>query len=163
MSLLAAEEEEKAKWKETFEEVLHRKNLKETGLSFKVEAPLNIEKMIVQMRKSNLFLLPMKQNSQLFGTEALGAIAAGVPVLISRYSGLSALLREMQQDEPIVHRNESEVNIETWKERIIQKLTQPDRSVQRANILRDQLLLDTSIAQTHLNFINTIAGIKIKE
>ena len=158
LSLLTAEEEEKVEWKETCKEVLQRKDLNETGLSFKVEAPMTIDKMKIHMKKSNLFLLPLKQNSPLFGTEALAAIAAGVPVLVSRYSGLAALLREMQQDEPVVHKNESEVHTKIWKERIIQKLIKPDAARERANALREQLLLDTSIAQTHLDFINTITG-----
>ena len=155
LSLMPAEEEEKVKWKETFEQVLHSKNLNETGLSFQAEAPQTSDKMKIHMRKSNLFLLPLKQNSPLFGTEALSAIAAGVPVLVSRYSGLAALLREMQQDEPVVHRSEFEI----WKERIIQKLIKPDRARQRANNLRKEFLSDTSIAKSHLDFINTIAGI----
>ena len=158
LSLLSTGEEEKPKWKETFEEVLRRKNLNETGLSFKVEAPLTIDKMKIHMRKSNLFLLPLKSNSPLFGTEALAAIAAGVPVLVSRNSGIASLLRKMQHDESVVYKNESEVNTKIWKDRIIQKLTKPDRAQQRANTLREQLLLDTSIAQTHLDFINAIAG-----
>ena len=158
LSLLAAEEEEKLKWKETFEDVLQRKNLNETGLSFKVEAPVSIDKMKIHMRKSNLFLLPLKQNSPLFGTEALAAIAARVPVLVSKYSGIASLLREMQQDEPVVCKSESEVYTKIWKERIKQKLVKPEGARQRANILREQLLLDTSIALTHLDFINTIAG-----
>ena len=110
------------------------------------------------MRKSNLFLLPLKQNSPLFGTEALVAIAAGVPVLVSRYSGIASPLREMQQDEPVVCKSEWEVYTKIWKERIKQKLVKPEVTRQRANALREKLLLDTSIAQTHLDFINTIAG-----
>ena len=161
LSLLAAEETEKAKWKETSEGVLRRENLKDTGLSFQAEAPLTIDKMKIFFKKSKLFLLPLKQDSPLFGTEALVAIAAGVPVLVSRYSGLASLLCQMQQDEPIVHKNELELNTETWKDRIIQKLIKPDGARQRAKILREQLLLDTSIAQTHLDFINTIAGITL--
>ena len=155
LSLMPAEEGEKVKWKETFEEVLHRKNLRETGLSFQAETPLTIDKIKLHVRKSNLFVLPLKQNSPLFGTEALSAIPAGVPVLVSRYSGLAALLREMQQDEPVVHKSEFEI----WKERIIQKLIKPDMARQRANNLRKELLLVTSITKSHLDFINTIAGI----
>ena len=82
---------------------------------------MTIDKMKIHLRKSNLFLLPLKQNSPLFGTEALAAIAAGVPVLVSRYSGLAALLREMQQEEAVVPKDRSEINTETWKRRIIQK------------------------------------------
>ena len=154
LTLLAADEAEKIKWKETSEEVLRTQNLKETGLTFQIETPRTVNKMKVYMKKSNLFLLPLKQDSPLFGTEALAAIAAGVPVLVSKYSGLAALLREMQQDEPVVHKSEWE----DWKERIIQKLVKPDGARQRANTLREQLLLDTSIAQTHLDFISVIAG-----
>ena len=157
LSLLGAEEDEKVQWKETFEKVLHSENLTGTTLTFKAEAPLNIDQMVVQMRKTHLFLLPLKQNSPLFGTEALAAIAAGVPILVSQDSGIASLLCEMQQDEPIVHKNESEVN-KTWKERIIEKLIKPDGARQRANTLREKLLLETSIAQTHLDFINIISG-----
>ena len=158
LSLLATDEAEKTKWKETFEEIFRKENLNDTGLSFQAETPLTIDKMEVFFKKSKLFLLPLKEDSPLFGTEALAAIAAGVPVLVSRYSGLASFLSQLQQDEPVVHKNESKLNIETWKERIIQKLIKPDGARQRAKILREQLLLDTSIAQTHLDFIDTIAG-----
>ena len=158
LTLLAADEAEKIKWKEKYEEVLNARNLKDIGLNFQIETPQTVDKMKVHMKKSNLFLLPLKQDSPLFGTEALSAIAAGVPVLVSRYSGLAALLRELLQGEPVVHKNELDIDTETWKMRIIRKLVKPNKARKRANTLREQLLLDTSIAQTHLDFINTIAG-----
>ena len=159
LSLLAAEEEEKANWKENFEEVLQGPNLKDTGLSFQAEAPLTLDNMKIHLRKSNLFLLPLRQDTPLFGTEALSAIAAGVPVLISRDSGLASLLKTMVADESVVHRNKLQLDAQSWKERIIQKLVRPEETHIAAKTLREQLLLDTSIAQTHLDFINTIAGI----
>ena len=79
-------------------------------------------------------------------------------MLVSKYSGLAVLLRELLQGEPVVHKNELDIDTETWKLRIIRKLIKPNRARQRADRLREQLLLDTSIAQTHLDFINTIAG-----
>ena len=105
-----------------------------------------------------MFLLPLKADSPLFGAEALAAIAAGVPVLLSKDSGLASLLNTMIEDEPIVGKNKLKVNAQTWKERIIQKLVKPEESQHTARKLREQFLLDTSIAQTHLDFINTIAG-----
>ena len=66
LTLLSAEEEEKPKWKKMFEDILRRKNLNDTGLTFKVEALLTIDKMKAHMRKTNLFLLPLKQNSPPF-------------------------------------------------------------------------------------------------
>ena len=158
LSLLAANEDEKDEWKKTFEDILHKRNLKDTGLSFQTEAPLTIDKMKIYLRKSHLFLLPLKVDSPLFGTEALAAIAAGVPVLISKDSGLASLLDTMIEDESIVGKNKLKANVQTWKERIIQKLVKPEESKQTAKRLREQLLLDTSIAESHLDFINTIAG-----
>ena len=158
LSLLAANEDDKAKWKEHFEEVLQRQNLNDTALSFQTETPLTIDKMKIHLRKSNLFLLPLKVDSPLFGTEALAAIVAGVPLLVSKDSGLASLLNTMIQDEPIVGKNKLKANASTWKERIIQKLVKPEESQHTARRLREQFLLDTGIAQTHLDFINTIAG-----
>ena len=159
LSLLVAREEEKPEWKAAFDQVLSERNLNDTGLSFQAEIPLSTDKIEVHMRKSNLFLLPIKQNCPLFGTEALAAVAAGVPVLVSRDSGLASLLHTMVEDEPVVYRNKMEVNTETWKDRIVQKLVKPEESQRAANRLREQLLLDTSITQTHLDFVNAIAGI----
>ena len=158
LSLLMADEEDKHKWKETFEEVLQRRNLNDTGLSFQAEAPASLNKMKVQLRKSNLFLLPLKSDSPLFGTETLAAIAAGVPVLVSRDSGLASLLDTMIEDESIGGKNQLKVSAQSWKEHIIQKLIRPEESQQTAERLRQQFLLDTSIAQTHLDFINVISG-----
>ena len=158
LTLLVANEEEKTKWKEAFEEVVRKQNLKESGLTFQIEAPHSMGQIKIHMRKSNLFLLPLKQNSPLFGTEALAAIAAGVPVLISKYCGLAALLDKMIEDEPIVGKNKLTVDAETWKERIIEKLVRPAEAQRAANRLRERLLLDTNISQTHLDFIGTITG-----
>ena len=105
-----------------------------------------------------MFLLPLKPDSPLFGTEALAAIAAGVPVLISRYSGIAWLLQKMSEDEPVVYGTKFERPLDKWKDRILQKLLRPDQSQKAANRLREQLLLDTNIAQTHLDFINIIAS-----
>ena len=158
LSLLSSNENDKAKWKAQFVEVLQRQNLNDGGLSFQVESPLTLDKMKVHMRKSNLFLLPLKSDSPLFGTEALAAIAAGVPVLISKDSGLASLLDAIVENESIVGKNKLKVNADIWKERIIHKLVKPEEALIAANRLREQLLLDTSIAQTHLDFINVIAG-----
>ena len=158
LSLLAAREEEKCEWKEAFDQILSERNFNVTGLSFQAETPLTSDTIEIQMRKSNLFLLPLKQNCPLFGTEALAAIAAGVPVLVSEYSGLASLVRTMVGDESVVYRNKTEINTETWKNRIIQKLVKPEEAQKAATRLRDQLLLDSNIVQSHLDFINTIAG-----
>ena len=158
LSLLAANEDDKGEWKNSFENTLQKRNLDDTSLSFQTEAPLALDRMKIHMRKSHLFLLPLRQDSPLFGTEALAALAAGVPILISGDSGLASLLDNMTEDEPIVSKTKLKANASTWKERIIQKLVNPEESQETAKRLREQLLLDTSIAHTHLDFINAITG-----
>ena len=105
-----------------------------------------------------MFLLPLKPDSPLFGTEALAAIAAEVPILVSRYSGIARLLRGMAEDESVVCGVKFESILDIWKDRILQKLLRPGESQRTADRLREQLLLDTSIAQTHLDFINIVAS-----
>ena len=131
-----ADEEEKPNWKDTFEEVLQRRNLNHTGLTFQAEAPASLNKMKIHLRKSNIFLLPLKPDSPLFGTEALAAIAAGFPVLVSRDSGFASLLDALVEDDPIVGKNKRKVNAQSWKEHIIQKLVRPEESQQIAERLR---------------------------
>ena len=157
LTMLAAHEDDTGRWKSINIKILQRKK-QHTGLSFKTEVPTDINKLQSHLNRSNLFLVPLKPDSPLFGTEALSAIAAGVPVLVSRYSGIGRLLQKMAEDEPVVYGTKSESPLETWKERILQKLLRPEESQKTANRLREQLLLDTSIAQTHLDFINIVAS-----
>ena len=84
LTMLAAHENDKGKWKSTSVKILQRKK-QHTGLSFKTEVPTDINKLQSHLKRSNLFLLPLKPDSPLFGTEALAAIAAGVPVLVSKH------------------------------------------------------------------------------
>ena len=100
----------------------------------------------------------MKPDSPLFGTEALSAIAAGVSVLVSRYSGIERLLRGMAEDEPVVYETKDQSVTDIWRDRILERLLRPVGSQKAANRLREQLLLDSSIAETHLEFINIIAS-----
>ena len=158
LCLLITNEEERAIWKEMFEELLYQRNLNHTGLSFQVELVQTAESIKIHMRKSNLFLLPLKKTSPLFGTEALEAIAAGVPVLISRESGLAALLEKMVENESVVYENQSQSIVQTWTNRIIHKLVKPEEAQRVAIKLREQFLFDTNVARTHLDFIHTITG-----
>ena len=154
LTMVAAHEDDKDNW--TSSNV--KRKTQHRDLSFKADVPTDANKLQYHLKRSTLFLLPLKSDSPLFGTEALAAIAAGVPVLVSRYCGLASLLRKMAEDEPVVYGTKLESEFEMWKERILQKLLRPDEAQRAANILRERLLLDTSIAETHLDFINTISS-----
>ena len=158
LTMLAAHEDDREKWKVVSREIFESKHVEHTGLSFKAEVPKDITSLQSCLKRSNLFLLPLKPDSPLFGTEALAAIAAGVPILVSRYSGIARLLQKMAEDEPVVYGIKSQSATELWKERILQRLLRPGESQQSGNRLIGHLLLDTRIAQTHLDFINVIAS-----
>ena len=114
----------------------------------------DLEDLKHHMRYSELFLLPLKDSSPLFGSEALSAIAAGIPVLVSRHSPMGSLLLEMNQNDAVM----SGTDLNTWTDTIINKVVNPEVTQGAANKLRESLLLDTIIPSTHLDFINVITG-----
>ena len=124
--MLTGKKEDTEQWKKNYQEVLDCNEIKQKGLNFQCVAPENMEQLKAQMRKSNLFLFPSKFNSLIFGTEALAAIAAGVPILVSRHAGVATLLGKMAEDEPVVDETDAEPKEETWKERIFRKIVNPE-------------------------------------
>ena len=120
--------------------------------------PETLEKLKTYMRKSNLLILPLKPDSPLFGTEALSAVAAGVPILVSSHSGMASILETIAQNESVVQESSLESDEETWKDKVIRTLVKPEDSQRIANTLREQLLLDTKITQTRLDFASIIGG-----
>ena len=156
--LLTDNKDDKEEWKKEFGEILKDGDARRRTLYFQVDSPENVEKMKEKMRKSNLMILPLKPGSPIFGTELLSAIAAGVPVLVSNHSGMKALLETIYQVDSIILETTMNSDTETWKEGILQKLLRPEDSQRKADRMREQLLLDTSIGQTHLDFIRTLLG-----
>ena len=122
--------------------------------SFQCKFVPEIEDLKYHMRKSDLFLLPLKVSSPLFGTEALSAIATGVPALVPRHTTMDSLLMEMNAEKSVI----SEPHIDAWAQRISQMIRNPDAAQHEASNLKDRLLLDTSISATHLDCINIISG-----
>ena len=114
----------------------------------------DVEDLKHQMRYCKLFLYPQKASSPLFGSEALSAIAAGVPVLVPGDSSVGSLLLEMNANSSVV----SEADANSWAQRITQIIGNPGAAQDEANNLKYRLLLDTMIPSTHLDFINTITG-----
>ena len=122
--------------------------------AFQCQVVPEVEDVNEYLKKGNLFLLPQKVSSPLFGSEALSAIAAGVPVLVSRHSPIGSLLLGMNANSSVV----TKTDVATWGNRISQKINNLDATETEANNLKDRLLLDTSIPSTHMDFINTITG-----
>ncbi len=83
LNLLTAEPVSDA-WREEFHKVSESTDYKQAGLTFKCTSPEDLRSVKSQMQRSHLFLLPLEPASPLFGTEALCAAGAGVPILVSK-------------------------------------------------------------------------------
>ena len=87
------------------------------------------------------------------------AIAAGIPVLVSKNSGITSFLQRIGEQDPIVWdtgKFANDVNI--WKERLIEKLCDQTKAESQARELRKALLLGAAIASTHVDFTKSICG-----
>ena len=159
--LLTDNKDDKEQWKQHFAEIIVNTEIRGRTLQFRSDSPGNLEKLKIYMRKSNLMILPLKPGSPIFGSEALSAIAAGVPILVSNHSGIASLLQTLSEDKSIIRESTLDSDVTAWREGILQKLLQPEESQRMANRMKEQLLLDTNIAETHLGFIRTVVGKKL--
>ena len=155
--LLTENKEDKDQWNKDFEEILKNEEAVCPAFNFHSDCSENVEKCKEHLRKSNLMILPFKSSSPFFASEALSAIAAGVPILVSNHAGIVSLL-DVCQEECDIRESTLDSDTEKWKEGIVQKLQRPEDSQRKADRMREQLLLDTSIAETHLDFIRTVVG-----
>ena len=78
--------------------------------------------------------------------------------MVSRYSGVASLLQKMTEDESVVYGIISQPATDMWKDKILERLLRPEESQRTANRLKEKLLLDTTIAETHLDFVHIIAS-----
>ena len=162
LKLIAAKAEEKESWKQNFKDIKDKYKIHSGVPAFYFEAPQDVNKVIPHLKTASVLVLPLKYDSPLFGTEALVAIAAGVPVLVSRNTGIASFLQSIGEAEPIIWDNEDVTkDAQIWKDRLVQKIIDPEKARLTARELRKSLLLGAKISSTHLEFIKTITG-KIK-
>ena len=127
---------------------------KSRHVTFRCEAVENTEVIVYHFKKADLFMAPFQVPSPLFGVETLSAVAAGVPVLISKHTGFGSLLEEMGEKGSVVVETETEA----WAERITQKIVDPEAARSEAKKLRERFLLDTRIATSQMEFAKVISG-----
>ena len=156
--LLTENREDKDQWKKEFEDILKSEEVRGQTLQIRVDSQEDVEKMKVHMRDSNLMILPLKPGTHVFDCVALSAIAAAVPLLVSTYPVIAPLSEGICQYEYTIHESKLDFDSERWTEIIIEKILRPEDSQLKATKMREQLLLDTSVTQTHLDFIKTIVG-----
>ena len=129
---------EKVLCKETLAAIFHENGFKPNGLQCPIHVVNTLESLNSYMLKTNLFLLPLKSHSLQFGSEALLAVASGVPTLISNSCGLAPLMEKLDAGKPVADDtfdDESDVD-KMWKDRILELLLNPEEAQLRANRLR---------------------------
>ena len=155
--VLAANSDERNSWETSFNEIKEKQLSKDKRLSFQFNTFEDLEKLKSVMRRTAVMLLPLQPDSPLFGVEALMAAYSGVPILVASNSGIASLMNSIGEGEAIVHDttgNDSRL----WSGRIIQKISNSVEAQNLAKSLRKTLLLDTSIAALHLEFIRLVTG-----
>ena len=157
LKLVATKEEEKQLWEKNFNDIKEKHNVQGRTPNFKFCAPQKLEKLRPHIKRAAVVVLPMKQVTTPFGLETWNALAAGVPVLVSRSSGLASLLDDKDVAEAVVWDGKGFAeNTEEWKKRLIQKITNPEEAQKIAHELREILKLDAQTALSHRSFIKYI-------
>ena len=151
LTMLTANMSDKEEWEKEYRNVLKVEN---EHLTFKCKPIEDEDKLKRQLKKSDLFLFPLQESSSLFGEEALSAIASGVPVLVSSHSGVGSYLLEMDEKDSVVQQMDEKL----WTKRILQKINDRGTSQGKVKDLRERLLLDTTMASIHQNFVKMICG-----
>ena len=131
---------------------------KEGIFTFDIVTTLKPEKMKSWITRSFVFLLPLKSNCSKFGLEALSAVVAGVPILVSENSGMATLLQEMEESSYSVVRRQRDfsLDVQAWKSKIVEIFFNWQNVQYQTERIRKTLLQNKNIARTHLNFISTI-------
>ena len=157
--ILTSNVEDREFWRVTFENIRVTQPLPYKGISFHCRAVKGGKCLTTAMEDTNLLLLPLKQDSALFGTEALWAAAAGVPILVSCHSGMASLLQVLGETRSVLRDSgDLEADLPLWNVRIIDKLTKPELAHQEAKAIKTKLIQDTSMAASHLQFIGAVTG-----
>ena len=145
--LLTGHEKDINEWQKKFSEISDCE-----GISFKCLFTPSVLDLTPHLEEAHLFVAPLKPDSTLFGVEALSAIAAGVPILVSENCGVVPLLKSSK--DSAIHENTAQ----GWNERITNKLRARKEAQVKAKTLREELLLDTKITESQLDACQIICG-----
>ena len=159
LKMLSEREHGNSSWKENFNLVKKNCKLEDQLLSFKYHAVQVTEEMTSHLKRACVFVLPLKRPNVQFGSEALVAIAAGIPVLVSKSSGIATFLQSIGEQDPIVWDTGKFANdVSIWMERLTEKLCDQTKAESQARELRKALLLGATIACTHVEFTKIVCG-----
>ena len=150
---------DKPLWENTVKDLKEKHNIVDNALDVQFHTIQTLQKFTSLIRSATVSLFPTQPRSPIFGTEVLVAMAAGVPVLVSRSSGVASFLHSVGESEPIVWDGQGFIeDVETWKQRLLEKITNRQQAQTVAAELRKILLLGAKIPATHLSFMKFITG-----
>ena len=157
--VIAANQKERDSWEREFNEIKETEPTKYKGITFQFYQEQSIDELKSLLKQTTVLLLPLKPSSPLFGIEALCAASAGTPVLVSSNSGVASLFQFLGESKPILYNTgKLFVDAEMWKRRIIDRITNPEESHNEAKEIRSKLIQDTTVASSHLHFIQEITS-----
>ena len=148
-------------WNKAFQESLgrHVTSLKYKRLAFQYYELGGIVSLKERLQQSTLCVLKVHDQYQTFCMEGLWALHAGIPLLVSQSAGISPFLEQLGETDPIVDSyGDFESDLQEWCDRIKEKLCNPKCAEETAEKIQRRCLLDTSIVESHIEFLTVIAG-----
>ncbi|XP_070541788.1 uncharacterized protein [Ptychodera flava] len=120
-------------------------------------------RIIEHMKESDLFIMPSRNEP--FGMAGMEAIAAGLPVLITKQSGLAEFIEkhfDTKDTEAIIvdiTKKESwDSNVDFWRKHILEAIVHIQQRFKVAARMKEQLKSLTAISQTHEEFKDILKG-----
>ena len=155
---------EKENLKKCVKDIYDKYELEGNTPTFMFTVAEEIEEIQSLLSRCAVFVFPQKPQSYGYGTQVLYAITANLPILVSARSGVAATQQKRGLTESAVWDNrESSKNIDDWKQRIIQKITNPQKASLMALETRKVFDENEIIIDTHLDFIKYVVGTYFKD
>ena len=151
-------QQERKQWEKHFNAVLDKESKADRRLAFVYKTMHEQNEFKNILKRASLCVQPLMCESSLFGVESLMAAYAGVPVLVSSNSGLADLLREIPVLDSTLDVKGVSQDMQCWEDKIFQKIMNAKESEEEANAIRKNLLLDTSIEESHNKFVAIMTG-----
>ena len=152
-------EGEKGHLKKCVEDISDNHGLEGNIPTFTFPVAKEIEKVQSLLSRSALFMLPQNPQCYRYGVVVLYAIAANVPILVSANSGIASTIQKKGLTEPKVWDNKGSCkNTEEWKQRIIQKITDPQKASLMPMETRKAFAECEDTTDAHMNFIKYVVG-----
>ena len=142
-----------------FSDVIERHNMPNDILALRVLSFDSIDNFVSHLSHSSVFLYSVCQPVCHFGFDALNAEAVGIPILVSQNCGMAALLQNSSKigaESVVKDTGNFQSNAKLWKDKIIQKLNNPQKAQNQARQLRTALFKDVCTLESHQNFLSLI-------